>query len=67
VEEKSAHGVLLGKPEGKSPIGGPSCRWNDNIKIDLRKWDKGVDSIDLAHDRNRWANLVNAAVNLRVP
>jgi hypothetical protein len=60
--------ILVGKPEGKRPLGRPRRRWVDYIKIDLREvgWD-GRDWIDLAQDRNRWRAYVNAMMNLRVP
>jgi hypothetical protein len=58
----------MGKPEGKRPLGRPSRRWVDNIKIDLREigWD-GMDWIDLAQDRNQRRDVVNTVMNLRVP
>jgi hypothetical protein len=58
----------VGKPEGKRPLGRPSRRWEDNIKMDLSKlrWDC-IDWIDLAQDRDQWRALVNRVVNLRVP
>jgi hypothetical protein len=64
----NAYRILVGKPEGKRPLGRPRRRWMDNIKIDLRKieWD-GVDWIDLAPDRDQWRALVNSVMNLRVP
>jgi hypothetical protein len=57
----------LGQPEGKRPLGKPRRRWVDNIKMDLGEieWD-GMDSINLAQDRDQWRALVNA-VNLRIP
>jgi hypothetical protein len=60
--------LLVGKPEGKRPLGRPRCRWVDNIKMDLRDigWG-GVNWIDLAQDRDKWIALVNAVMNLRVP
>jgi hypothetical protein len=60
--------ILMGKPDGKRPLGRPRCRWVDNIKMDLREigWD-GMDWIDLAQDRDRWRALVNTVINLRVP
>jgi hypothetical protein len=60
--------LLVGKPEGKRPLGRPRRRGVDNIKMDLRKlgWN-GVDWIDLAHDRGQWSALVNTVMNLRVP
>jgi hypothetical protein len=59
---------LVGKPEGKRPLGRPRRRWEDNIKVDLRKkgWG-GMDWIDLAQDRDQWRALVNTVMNLRVP
>ena len=61
--------VLVGKPEGKRPLGRPRSRWEDNIKMDLKKFGcGGMDWIELAHDRDRWrAALANAVMNLRVP
>ena len=60
--------VLVGKPEGKRPLGRPRSRWEDNIKMDLQEGGKGgMDWIDLAQDMDRWRVLVNAVKNLRVP
>jgi len=59
--------VLVGKPEGKRPLGRPRRRWEDNIKMDLQEVGReGMDWIELAQDRDRWRALVNA-VMLRVP
>jgi hypothetical protein len=60
--------LLVGKPEGKRPLGRPKRRWVDNIKINLLEigWG-GVDWIGLAQDRDRWRALVNAVMNLQVP
>jgi hypothetical protein len=60
--------TLVGKPEGKRPLGRPRRRWVDNIKMDLREigWD-GVDWVDLAQDRDQWRALVNTVMNLRIP
>ena len=58
---------LVGKPEGKRPLGRPRGRWEDNIKLDLRE--VGFETtywIDLAEDRDRWRAFVNAVMNLRV-
>jgi hypothetical protein len=68
VEKMNAYRILVGKPEGKRPLGRPTRRWVDNIKMDLRQigWD-GRDSMDLAQDRDQWRALVNAVMNLRVP
>jgi hypothetical protein len=56
--------LLVGKPEGKRPLGRPRRRWVDNIKMDLREigWD-GVDWIDLAQNRDHWRALVNTVMN----
>jgi hypothetical protein len=60
--------VLVGKPEGKRPLGRPRRRWKDNIKMGLKEVGCGVtDWIELAHYRDRWRALVNAVMNLRVP
>jgi len=60
--------ILLGKPEGKRPLGRPKYRWEDNIKMDLQEVGCGsVDWIELAQDRDRWRAFVNAVMNLRVP
>jgi hypothetical protein len=60
--------ILVGKPEGKIPLGRPRCRWVDNIKMDLREigWD-GMDWISLAQDGDQWRALVNSVMNIRVP
>jgi len=60
--------VLVGKPEGKRPLGRPRRRWVDNIRTDLQKVGCGyMDWIGLAQDRDRWRTLVSAVMNLRVP
>jgi hypothetical protein len=68
LRTRNAYRTLVGKAEGKRPLGKPRRRWVDNIKIDLREigWD-GMDWIDLAQDRDQWRALVNTAMNLRVP
>jgi len=67
VFENMVHRVLLGKPEGKSPLGRPRSRWVD-IRTDLQELGCGyMDWIGLAQDRDRWRTLVSAVMNLRVP
>jgi hypothetical protein len=65
---RNAYRIMVGKPEGKRPLGRPRRTWVDNIKIDLREigWN-GMDWIDLAQDRDQWNALVNTVMNLRVP
>jgi hypothetical protein len=67
-EKKNAYRILVGKPEGKRPLGRPGCRWLDSIKVDLReiRWD-GIDWIGLPQDKDQWRALVNTVVNLWVP
>jgi len=58
---------LVGKPEGKRPLGKPRRSWDDNIKMDLQEVGcGGMDWIELAQDGDRWRALVNAAMNFRV-
>jgi hypothetical protein len=60
--------VLVGKPEGKRPLGRPKRRWEDNIMMDLQEVGcGGMDWIELAEDRGMKRSLVNAVMNLRVP
>ena len=67
-ERRGVYRVLLGKPEGKRPLGRPRTRWKDNIKMDLQEIERGgMNWIDLARDRERWRALVNAVMNLGVP
>ena len=66
--EKGVYRVLVGKPEGKRPLGRPRRRWVDNIRTDLQDVGCGyMDWIGLAQDRDRWRTLVTAVMNLRVP
>ena len=67
-QSKNAYRVLVGKPEGKRPLGRPRRRWEDNIKMDLRE--VGCDPgewINLAEDRDQWRTNVRAVMNLWVP
>jgi hypothetical protein len=67
-EKRNAYRLLVGKPEGKRPLGRPRRRWVDNIKMDvLEIGSGGVDWIGLAQDRDKWRALVNAVMNFRVP
>ena len=60
-------GFLVGKPEGKRPLGRPRRRWEDNIKMNLQEVGCGcMDCFDMAQDRDRWRAFVNAVMNLRV-
>jgi hypothetical protein len=67
VVKRNAYRILVGKTEGKKPLGTPRCRWVNNIKMDLRelRWG-GVDWIDLAQDRDQWRTFVNMVMNLQV-
>jgi len=67
-EERGVYRVLVGKLEGKRPLGRPRRRWVDNIRMDLQEVGCGyMDLIGLAQDRDRWRMLVSAVVNLQVP
>ena len=60
--------VLVGKPEGKRPLGRPRRGWEGNIKMDLEEVGRGCgDWMELAKDRDRWRALVSMVVNFRVP
>jgi len=68
VEERGVYRVLVGKPEGRRPLGRPRLRWVDNIRMDLQEVGCGyMNWIGLAQDRDRWRTLVSAVRNLRVP
>ena len=67
-ERTVVYRVLVGKPEGKGPLGRPRHRWEDNIKMDLQEVGQGgMDWIDVCQDRDRRLALVNAVIKLRVP
>ena len=67
-EGRAVHKVLVGKPEGKRPLGRPRRRWEDNIKMDLQEVGRGcVDWMELAKDRDRWWALVSTVMNFPVP
>jgi hypothetical protein len=65
-KQSNGYRVLVGKPEGRRPLGRRRCRWEDNIKLSEIGW-CGVDLIDLAQDRDQWRALVNTVMNLWVP
>ena len=65
---RGVYRILVGKPEGRRPLGRPRRRWEDNIRMDLREVGCGCgDWMELAQDRDRWSALVSAVMNLRVP
>jgi hypothetical protein len=67
-KKRNAYRLLMGKPEGKRPLGRPGRRWVDNISMDLGEEGWGyVDLIGLAKDRNSWRAVVNSVLNLQVP
>jgi hypothetical protein len=67
-ERRGLYRVLVGKPEGKRPLGGPGCRWEANIKMDLQEVGyRGMDWIEFAQDRGRWQPLMIVVMNLSVP
>ena len=67
-EGRGMHRVLVGKPEGKRPLGRPRRRWEDNIKMDLQEAGEGCgDLMELAQERDRWRAFVSTVMNFRVP
>jgi hypothetical protein len=65
---RGVYRVLVGRSEGKRPLGRPRCRWEDNIKMDLREIGINVANwVQLAHDRVQWWAFVNTVMNLQVP
>ena len=67
-ERRVVHKVLVGKPEGKRPLGRPRRRWKGNIKMDFEELGRGCgDWMELAQDRDRWRTLVSTVMNFRVP
>ena len=65
--ERGVHRVLVGKPEGKRPLGRPRRRWEDSIKMDVQEvGGGGGDWMELAQERDRWRALVNTVMNFRV-
>ena len=68
VEDRGVHRVLVGKPEGKRPLGRPRRRWEDNTKMDHQEVGEGRgDWMELALDRDRWRALVGTVRDYRVP
>ena len=67
-ERKGVYRVLVGKPEGKRPLGRPRRRWEDNINMDNQEVGCGcIDLIEVAQDMDRWRALVSMVMNFRVP
>ena len=67
-EGRGVHKVLVGKPDGKRPLGRPRHRWEDIIKMDLEEVGRGCgDWMELANDRDSWQALVSTVMNFRVP
>jgi hypothetical protein len=58
--------MLVGKPEGKRPLGGPRHRWEDSVKMDVRETVQGVGWYMVAQDRDQWRGVLNTVMNIRV-
>jgi hypothetical protein len=65
-EKRGAYRILVGRSEGRRPLGRPRRRWENNIKMDLQDVGWGMNWIELAQDRDRWRSIVNAVMYLRV-
>jgi len=66
-EGRGVHRVLVGKPEGRRPLGRPRRKWEDNIKMDLQEVGGDGDWMELVQDRDGWRALVNTVMNFLVP
>ena len=67
-EGRNALKILTGKPTGKRPLGSDRCRWEDNIRMDLKEMDINTrNGVNSAQNRDYWRSLVNAALNVRIP
>jgi hypothetical protein len=66
-EKRGAYRILVGRPDVRRPLGRPMRRWEDNIKMDIQEVGWGMDLIELAQEMDRWRDLMNAVMNLRVP
>jgi hypothetical protein len=66
-EKRGAYRILVGRPEGRRPLGRHRRRWEYNIKMDLEEVGWGMDWIELAQDMDRWRAVLNTVMNLRFP